>query len=218
MSGEDWTDLQTPPLFGVDWRACTKPHVVRGLRGTATRPTLQTLLWRPVPAVIPGDQAAGVTAVLSLLDAGHRRIGYIGGKDSIEAPVERQKGYRRALATRDVPYDPALVVKGGHTIAGGYRGMKRLLALPDPPAAVFCFCDRTAQGVYIAAAEAGLTIGRDLSVIGFDNLDHPAKAPGPPEPAEVRWPDDQPRLDRFAFPPPTCLSVSSPVPAQTVTT
>ncbi len=122
-----------------------------------------------VPAVIPGDQAAGVTAVLSLLDAGHRRIAYIGGEDSIEASVERLKGYRRALATRDVPYDPSLVVKGGYTIAGGHSGMKRLLTLADPPTAVFCFCDRTALGVYTVAAEAGLTIGRDLSVIGFDN-------------------------------------------------
>lgn len=122
-----------------------------------------------VPSVVPGDQAAGLTAVLSLLDAGHRRIAFIGGEDSIEASRERLKGYKRALATRDVPYDPALVVKGGWTIAGGYKALKRLLTYPDPPTAVFCFCDRTAVGVYNAAAEAGLVVGRDLSVIGFDN-------------------------------------------------
>lgn len=123
----------------------------------------------PVPAVIPGDQAAGLTAVLALLDAGHRRIAFIGGEDSIEASRERLKGYRRALATRDVPYDPALVVKGGWTISGGYKALKKLLTLPDPPTAVFCFCDRTAVGVCNAATEAGLQVGRDLSVIGFDN-------------------------------------------------
>lgn len=122
-----------------------------------------------IPSVVPGDQAAGLTAVLSLLDAGHRRIAYIGGEDSIEASRERLKGYKRALATRDVPFDPALVVKGGWTIAGGYMALKRLLKFPDPPTAVFCFCDRTAVGVYNAAVEAGLVIGRDLSVIGFDN-------------------------------------------------
>lgn len=122
-----------------------------------------------VPSVVPGDQAAGLTAVLALLDAGHRRIAFIGGEDSIEASRERLKGYRRALATRDVPYDPALVVKGGWTISGGYKALKKLLAHPVPPTAVFCFCDRTAVGVYNAAAEAGLRVGRDLSVIGFDN-------------------------------------------------
>ncbi len=122
-----------------------------------------------VPAVVPGDQAAGQTAALALLDAGHRRIAFIGGEDSIEASRERLKGYKRAFATRDVPYDAALIVKGGWTISSGYKAMKKMLALPDPPTAVFCFCDRTAVGVYNAAAEAGLLIGRDLSVIGFDN-------------------------------------------------
>lgn len=122
-----------------------------------------------LPSVVPGDQAAGLTAVLSLLDAGHRRVAFIGGEDSIEASRERLKGYRRALATRDVAYDPSLVVKEGWTIAGGYKAMRKLMALPDPPTAVFCFCDRTAVGVYNAALEAGLVIGRDLSVIGFDN-------------------------------------------------
>ena len=100
-----------------------------------------------IPAVVPGDQAAGLTAVLSLLDAGHRRIAFIGGEDSIEASRERLKGYKHALATRDAPYDSTLVVKGGWTIAGGYRAMKKLLTLADPPTAVFCFCDRTAVGV-----------------------------------------------------------------------
>lgn len=122
-----------------------------------------------IQSVIPGDQAAGTTAVLALLDAGHRRIAFIGGEDSIEASRERLKGYKRALATRDVPYDPALVIKGGWTITGGYQAMNKVLALPDPPTAVFCFCDRTAVGVYNAAVEAGLRIGRDLAVIGFDN-------------------------------------------------
>ncbi len=122
-----------------------------------------------LPAVVPGDQAAGTTAVLSLIDAGHRRIAFIGGEDSIEASRERLKGYKRALATRDVPYDPALVVKGGWTISGGYRAMNKLFTLPDPPTAVFCFCDRTAVGVYNAVVEAGKIVGRDISVIGFDN-------------------------------------------------
>lgn len=122
-----------------------------------------------LPSVIPGDQAAGLTAVLTLLEAGHRRIAFIGGEDSIEASRERLKGYKRALATRDVPFDSALVVKGGWTISGGYRAMTKLLTITDPPTAVFCFCDRTAVGVYNAAMVAGLTVGRDISVIGFDN-------------------------------------------------
>lgn len=121
------------------------------------------------PSVIPGDLAAGMQATLSLIDEGHTRIAYIGGEDSIEASRERIKGYRRALTMRDLPVDSQLIVKGGWTIRGGYNAFKRLRMLADPPTAICCFCDRTAMGVYAAAAEAGLSIPRDLSVIGFDN-------------------------------------------------
>lgn len=123
----------------------------------------------PIPSVIPGDLSAGLTATLAMLDAGHRRVAFIGGEDSIEASRERLKGYRRAMAMRDVPADPALVVKGGWTIAGGYAAFRRLWQLPDRPTAVFCFCDRTAVGVYNAAGELGLRVPQDLSVMGFDN-------------------------------------------------
>ena len=119
--------------------------------------------------MVPGENAAGMQATLSLIDAGHTRIAYIGGEDSIEASRERIKGYRRALAMRDIPVDPHLIVKGGWTIRGGYNAFKRLRTLEEPPTAICCFCDRTAMGVYAAAAEAGLAIPRDISVIGFDN-------------------------------------------------
>ncbi len=122
-----------------------------------------------VPSVVPGDLAGGLTATLNLIDAGHQRIAYIGGEDSIEASRERLKGYKRALVMRDIAADPALVAKGGWTIRGGYKAMTRLLALPSPPTAVFCFCDRTAMGVYNAATALGRSIPQDLSVIGFDN-------------------------------------------------
>lgn len=128
----------------------------------------------PQPSVVPGDLAAGMTATLALLDAGHRRIAFIGGEPSIEASRERLKGYRRALAMRDVPADPALVVQGGWTVAGGLAAFQALRRLPDPPTAVFCFCDRTAVRVYNAAGALGLRIPEDLSVVGFDNEDFTA--------------------------------------------
>jgi LacI family transcriptional regulator len=128
----------------------------------------------PFPSVVPGDLAAGMKAALSLIDAGHTRIAYIGGEDSIEASRERIKGYRRALMMRDIPVDPQLILKGGWTIRGGYNAFKRLQTLDEPPTAICCFCDRTAMGVYAAAAEAGLSIPRDISVIGFDNESYTA--------------------------------------------
>ncbi|HVG46830.1 MAG TPA: LacI family DNA-binding transcriptional regulator [Rubellimicrobium sp.] len=123
----------------------------------------------PFPSIVPGDIAAGLTATLALIDAGHRRIAFIGGEDTLEASRERLRGYKRALAMRDIPADPALVIKGSWTIAGGHAALLRLRYLADPPTAVFCFCDRTAVGVYAAARELGLRIPGDLSVVGFDN-------------------------------------------------
>jgi LacI family transcriptional regulator len=128
----------------------------------------------PFPSVVPGDLAGGMAATLALIAAGHRRIAYIGGEDTIEASRERIKGYRRALTTNDIPVDTALIVKGGWTIKGGYNAFKKLQTLPDPPTAICCYCDRTAMGVYSAAAEAGLSIPSDLSVIGFDNESYTA--------------------------------------------
>ncbi|MDQ0322393.1 LacI family transcriptional regulator [Pararhizobium capsulatum DSM 1112] len=123
----------------------------------------------PLPSVVPGDLSAVMKATLSLIDAGHTRIAYIGGEDSIEASRERIKGYRRALTMHDIPVDNHLIIKGRWTIQGGYAAFKRLQALDEPPTAICCFCDRIAMGVYEAAKEAGLSIPRDLSVIGFDN-------------------------------------------------
>ncbi|TNC65028.1 LacI family DNA-binding transcriptional regulator [Rubellimicrobium roseum] len=123
----------------------------------------------PFPSVVPGDLAAGLTATLALADAGHRRIAFIGGEDSLESARERLKGYRRALAMRDLPADPQLVAKEGWRMSGGYAALRRIMGLADPPTAAFCFCDRTAAGVYDAARGMGLRIPEDLSVIGFDN-------------------------------------------------
>ena len=122
-----------------------------------------------VPSVVPGDIAGGFAATAALLEAGHRRVAMICSEDWIEASRDRLKGYRQALATYDIAPDPNLVVKGGWTLAGGRTQALRLLDLPDPPTAIFCFCDRVALGAYEAAAARGLRIPDELSIIGFDD-------------------------------------------------
>jgi LacI family transcriptional regulator len=127
-----------------------------------------------LPAIIPADLTGAMAATLSLIDAGHRRIGYIGGEDVLDAARERLRGYKRALATHDIHFDPALVIKGGWKISSGYRAARQLLALSDRPTAIACYCDRTAVGVYNAAADLGLSVPGDLSVVGFDNESYTA--------------------------------------------
>ncbi|MDR3426130.1 LacI family DNA-binding transcriptional regulator [Silvimonas sp.] len=128
------------------------------------------------PSVVPADIAGGVAATTALLDAGHRRIAFISsGEDWIEGSRDRLLGYRQALATYDIPVDPALIVSPeqthteGWTQRGGREQTHALLDLPLPPTAIFCFCDRMALGAYEAIKSRGLRIPEDISVIGFDD-------------------------------------------------
>lgn len=121
------------------------------------------------PAVVPSEIAGGQRSTRHLIEQGHRRIATITGEIWMEAAQDRLKGYRRALATADIPFDPALVVEGDWSASGGYEGTRKLLALDQPPTAIFCQNDRAAIGCYEALKEAGLSIPRDMSVVGYDD-------------------------------------------------
>jgi LacI family transcriptional regulator len=122
-----------------------------------------------VPSVVPDEVRGGWTAVSELVRHGHRRIGFINNVDDIPATHGRLEGYRRALVEAGIDEDPRLVVSEISDAAGGYRAALGLLGATPRPTALFCFADRMAMGVYHAAAQLGLSIPADLSVIGFDN-------------------------------------------------
>ena len=126
---------------------------------------------RSAPAVVPDEVSGGYTAVRELIEHGHRRIGFVTDTEDIPATPGRLEGYRRALEEAGIAFDPALVTAELCDSAGGYLAARRLLQRESRPSALFCFNDRMAMGAYRAAAELGLAIPRDLSVIGFDNQD-----------------------------------------------
>jgi LacI family transcriptional regulator len=74
-----------------------------------------------------------------------------------------------ALDSAGITFDPALVVGDESETWGGYRAARELLDRPDRPTALFAFNDRMAMGAYRAAAELGLRIPVDLSIVGFDD-------------------------------------------------
>ena len=122
-----------------------------------------------VPCTIPDEHGGAHTAVTALLDAGHRRIGFVTNDDDVPATHGRLQGYREALQGAGIDFEPALVVARESESAGGYEAAMQLLARADRPSALFCYNDRMAMGAYRAAAELGIGIPRQLSVIGFDN-------------------------------------------------
>lgn len=121
------------------------------------------------PAVVPSEIAGGQRATHHLISRGHRRIATITGEIWMEAAQDRLKGYRRALATADIPFDADLVFNGDWSASAGYEATRRIIAMQDLPTAIFCQNDRMAIGCYEALKEAGYAIPRDMSVVGYDD-------------------------------------------------
>lgn len=124
---------------------------------------------RRIPSVVPGDLVGGRIATERLIRAGRKRIGMINGQQGLDASRDRLKGYRQALASSDMAFDPELVRAGNWEPASGYEITRALMALDNPPDAIFCANDSMAVGCYDALRELGLRIPRDVSVIGFDD-------------------------------------------------
>ncbi len=134
--------------------------------------TWQTVEDRDVSFVGFDNFQSAYRIVDYLVDLGHRRIGMIAGKFSVsERARMRWKGYRKCLADHRLPFDPELVLERGYTLGDGKKAMSRLLQLTSPPTAVFCGNDILAIGAIVCAKEEGLKVPRDLSVVGFDDLE-----------------------------------------------
>jgi LacI family transcriptional regulator len=123
-----------------------------------------------VPSVRITSWEGGFVATSHLINLGHRRIAYIGKTSQARDAIERIAGYRAALDAAQVPVDPQLECAGDFNEVDGYTATKALLALSEPPTAIFAGNDRQAAGVYRALHEASKTVPDDMSVIGFDNL------------------------------------------------
>jgi LacI family transcriptional regulator len=121
------------------------------------------------PAVVPSEIAGGQNSTKHLISFGHHRIATITGEPWMAAAQDRLTGYRRALATADIPFDPELVIEGDWSASAGYNATMKLLSLEHRPTAIFCQNDRTAIGCYEALKEQGLHIPEDMSVIGYDD-------------------------------------------------
>lgn len=132
-----------------------------------------------IPAVIPSEIAGGHTATNALIKAGHKRIGLITGELFMDGGKYRLQGYRNALASADIPYDDDLIIEGNWLPSTGYEATRALMAIPNPPTAIFCQNDRMAVGCYEALKELGLSVPEDISVIGYDD-DELARHLSPP--------------------------------------
>ena len=161
--------------------------------GTAS-PVLTRLYNQGFPVVIVDDQRVQTTpsigvdnlagaymAVRHLIKLGHRRIAHIAGPPAYLASHERYEGYRRALLEAGVTPDPELLLEGDFMPPSGRACARKLFALsPEKrPTAIFAATDQMAYGVLSAAEACGLTIPRDVALVGFDD-DSPSTHVHPP--------------------------------------
>lgn len=122
-----------------------------------------------VPWTIPDETSGAQAAVEELIKYGHRRIGFLTNTDDVPATHGRLVGYRAGLGNAGLSVHDSLVVARPSETPGGYEAALELLSRDREVTALFCYNDRMAMGAYRAAAELGLRIPDDLSIVGFDN-------------------------------------------------
>jgi LacI family transcriptional regulator len=120
--------------------------------------------------VVTHDSRGAARAARHLAELGHRRIAFISGPDSFRSSHERGAGFRDGLAEHGLTLDESYVRQGAYTFESGVEAARDLLAMPEPPTAIFAGNDEMAIGVMKAARDAGLDVPRDLSIVGFDDL------------------------------------------------
>ncbi|MEE8593780.1 MAG: LacI family DNA-binding transcriptional regulator [Candidatus Bipolaricaulota bacterium] len=127
---------------------------------------------RDVPFVITDDRVGAGLAVEHLVDLGHRRIGFIGGPENVQASRDRMDAYLDVLGDHSLEALPDWRSYAGFTQAAGREAAQRMLALSKRPTAIFSANDVTALGVLEVAEELGLRIPSDLSLVGYDDISY----------------------------------------------
>ena len=120
-------------------------------------------------SVFMDDAQAADDMTTHLINAGHRRIGFIKGHSNHMASDDRLFGYRRALDRVGIAFEPQLVVDGEFDFDSGVAGAKALLDLAERPTAIFASNDDMAAGVLAVAHDRGIAVPAELSVAGFDD-------------------------------------------------
>ena len=125
------------------------------------------------------NHLGGLLATQHLIECGHRRIAFIAGDPLHKDALDREAGYRAALQRAGIAFDPALVLNGDFTEAGGLMAVDRLLESGLAFSAIFAANDQTAIGAALGLYRRNVRVPDDVSLVGFDDL-APARFSVPP--------------------------------------
>lgn len=159
----DGVIIHSDQLTGDDVDSLVKAGVAVAVHGN--RPTHPLM-----DNVIIDEAKAAEEAVAYLIDKGHRRIGIIFPPETTWTGALRKEGYLSALRAHGISVDNELICEVDYSWQdAGAQGMKQLLALPEPPSAVFCAADRFAIDALLYAIDSGLSVPDDVAIMGFDD-------------------------------------------------
>lgn len=128
-------------------------------------------------SVVPAEYKGSRVATEHLVANGHKKIAHITDSNNTVASPERLRGFKDVLTENKITINDSYILKmPGSNSREGYVMTQKLLALKERPTAIFAYNDRMALGAYEAIQEIGLEVGKDISVIGFDNQPYFADA------------------------------------------
>lgn len=127
-----------------------------------------------VDIVVIDNYGGGFAATEHLINLGHKKVACITGPYSVTLSAQRIIGYRDALHKYNLKYDSSMVLQGDFHQEAGYVQTRALLSRPDKPTAIFACNDLMAMGAMRAAFEMGISVPKDLAIIGFDDIDFAA--------------------------------------------
>lgn len=131
------------------------------------------------PSVTTDDYRGGQLAAEHLLELGHRRVGVVAGDQLASTGRERTLGFRRAYEVAGYPIEDRYVIGSEFSTPAGLRAGTTLMRLPEAPTAIFAVHDLIALGVMGAIREAGRSLGSEVALVGFNDLDLAATLPVP---------------------------------------
>lgn len=127
----------------------------------------------PIPhfglMLVPRERAAVASIANYLVSLGHRRIGLVSGPTRFKSSAERSTGFLEALAKHGIAVQAHHIKQGDYEFASGMSCAAEILSQPDRPTAIFASNDRMAAGVLKVAAQLGIHVPLQLSVVGFDD-------------------------------------------------
>ncbi len=178
--------LQQQMLEGESYTQFFQRHGFQGVilrAGTKSRQVCEAIAKEGFPSLVVAERfeseqvnylccdsgPESERAIDHLIYLGHRRIALVIDRRGDNDHLDRQMGYERSLQKNGIEVDPALVIHIVPNLSGGMNAINQLMSLPESPTAVYLTDPATSIGAMCRAAEIGLKVPDDLSLIGFDD-------------------------------------------------